>query len=76
MRSMSEETGHSVFNTVTINDSPISQKRNIKKLDKNGTVDLIISQTKTPIPISFVFRVLKVATIDKLNFDWRWRGVG
>ncbi len=60
MRSMSEETGHSVLIQLRLNDSPISQKRNIKKLDKNGTVDLIISQTKTPIPISFVFRVLKL----------------
>ncbi len=68
MRSMSEETGHSVLIQLRLNDSPISQKRNIKKLDKNGTVDLIISQTKTPIPISFVFRVLKVATIDQLKF--------
>ena len=68
MRSMSEETGHSVLIQLRLNDSPISQKRNLKKLDKNGTIDLIISQTKTPIPISFVFRVLKVATIDKLKF--------
>ncbi len=59
MRSMSEETGHSVLIQLRLNDSPISQKRNIKKLDKNGTVDLIISQTKTPIPISFVFLCIK-----------------
>ncbi len=41
-------TGHSVLIQLRLNDSPISQKRNIKKLDKNGTVDLIISQTKHP----------------------------
>ncbi len=30
MRSMSEETGHSVLIQLRLNDSPISQKRNIK----------------------------------------------
>jgi DNA-directed RNA polymerase II subunit RPB2 len=66
MRSMSEETGHSVLIQLKLNVT--SQKRNAKKVDKNGTIDLIISQTKTPIPIGFVFRVLKVATLSKLKF--------
>lgn len=69
MRSMSEETGHSVLIQLRLNMA-CQKKANTRRVvvDKNGTIDLVISQTKVPIPIGFVFKVLGVTTMNKLKF--------
>lgn len=62
IRSMSEETGHSVLVQLKLNNP------NVKKrvFEKSG-IDVIISQSKIPIPIGYVFKVLEVNTIAKLK---------
>ncbi|CCV02567.1 DNA-directed RNA polymerase II subunit RPB2 [Armadillidium vulgare iridescent virus] len=61
MRSMSEETGHSVFVQLKLNSLTSG------KAEKHGTIELIITKTKTPIPIGFVFKTLNVTTLEQLQ---------
>lgn len=58
MRSMSEETGHSIL---------VKLRLNLRgKPDKNDTIDLL-TQAKATIPIGFVFKVLKVVSLHQLK---------